>query len=287
MKWIFATTAVFAYVFALSPPALSQSGAPSIGIVYNTKDANSLSYDCNLLQDGRLKCEFTQASVRKVLDPELLDQKLREATVKGYESGVKELTQESAQKTCSASSAIASAFESGTSVSNEAAKAFGAEPEILNQHIATSAPLERRDTAVSMRALDAFCKSPTRANFENLLRANLDKDSRSCTVSGITFSQTFKRLSHGSADTDVWVVDATPEGMCGAVQLSRFEIAQDYQTKGSFKVWNYIAKKAITNPNAELMHNVPCSSLDEDEYVYDWKSRDIAIQCDYIKFSPL
>lgn len=35
------------------------------------------------------------------------------------------------------------------------------------------------------------------------------------------------------------------------------------------------------------MPGVACKDLDEEEYVFDWKSKDYTFACDYVRFSPL
>ena len=72
-----------------------------------------------------------------------------------------------------------------------------------------------------------------------------------------------------------------PEGPCGIVQLSRFEKDPDDDSRF---FWLYFSKKAVTNPRGKLLLGMQCSDLDETEYKYDWRSREIYAQCDYIKF---
>lgn len=73
------------------------------------------------------------------------------------------------------------------------------------------------------------------------------------------------------------------------VQLSRF--TPERSDVGNYTFWKYTAKKAVTNPQAIAFpgvgKNVLCKELDEAEYLYDWRSKQQPLQCDYIEFSVL
>lgn len=98
------------------------------------------------------------------------------------------------------------------------------------------------------------------------------------------YRQTFRFLGSGST-LGSWVVESTPQGPCGTVQLDRFE-AEDVGT-GSKKIrfWKYIARKAITNPNGQLALGGSCSGFDENSYAYDWRAKTHQQTCDYVEFS--
>jgi hypothetical protein len=67
-------------------------------------------------------------------------------------------------------------------------------------------------------------------------------------------------------------------------QLSRFEADKTGQGRTTF--WNYFARKAVTNPNADA-GLLSCKMLDEREYKYQWQKRDPDLSCDYVEFSPI
>jgi hypothetical protein len=75
-----------------------------------------------------------------------------------------------------------------------------------------------------------------------------------------------------------WIVVDRPSGPCGVVNVSRFE--RDTQSK---IFWKYFAKKVITNPRGEVIPGLSCGGLDEREYLYDRRSQEIFLRCDYIK----
>ena len=67
------------------------------------------------------------------------------------------------------------------------------------------------------------------------------------------------------------------------MNVSRFE--KDVQS--GFTFWRYHAKKIITNPTEEFVPGASCGKLGEREYVYDWRSQQTFLGCDYIDFSAL
>jgi hypothetical protein len=68
------------------------------------------------------------------------------------------------------------------------------------------------------------------------------------------------------------------------VNLSRLEV--DKATGGTYRFWQYTARKAVTNPKGTAF-GIACKDLDEREYLYDWKGEERSVGCDYIEFSPL
>ena len=68
------------------------------------------------------------------------------------------------------------------------------------------------------------------------------------------------------------------------MNVSRFEQDETSGSTGLF--WRYYAKKVITNPRGEVWPGLSCSGLDQREYLYDWRSKDAYMGCNYIKFGP-
>lgn len=100
-----------------------------------------------------------------------------------------------------------------------------------------------------------------------------------------TFEQTFKLVSPGGNAKISWVIESQPSGPCGVVQLSRFESETTKIGNSTYVDWNYVARKAVTNPSGELFLGLQCSGLDQGEYFYDWRSEVHQMSCDYIEFS--
>jgi hypothetical protein len=136
----------------------------------------------------------------------------------------------------------------------------------------------------TFRALAGMCDHPTEENYLKITRADHDKNLLTCQVSSNPFAQEFVWVSD-FGNGGAWVVSSQPEGLCGVVQLSRFEKDQS-DTSGLF--WRYIARKAATNPSGTVLPRLSCSAVDQGEYVYDWKkTRSDHLQCEFVEFSPI
>lgn len=236
---------------------------PSTGILHNASEDQSLTYDCTH-SDAILDCSFTQVSVRRKAAQEdrgNLEHRVREE-FPTYEPMSK--------ADCEGWSTALDIVEGRKPAPK--AEAFRALPDF-----------EKNDGAALIRALLRTCESHTIESYLNLALVGWNKDKRTCRVASHSFRQRFKRVVDTSSGSQTWVVDAKAEGPCGIVQLSRFEVASD--TKSTF--WNYVSRKAVTNPSATLAPGLSCSGLDEAQYLYQWRERDHALGCDYIEFSPL
>ncbi len=123
------------------------------------------------------------------------------------------------------------------------------------------------------------CRTKTQEAYVEHALTDFEKRRRTCLVYQNKFSQRFTRAGTG----DVWVVSAKPEGECGVVNVSRWtpEIAS------GIKFWRYHARKVVTNKSATIGLGMTCGDLDEAEYLYDWRSTEKQVSCDYFKFSPI
>jgi hypothetical protein len=222
--------------------------SPSLGILYNTTETNSLVYRCSPPQGNELKCEITQTSVRP------------KATYADLASTV-----DNARK----------AFPNEKPWSAEECKSTRQIMDVLEGKItppkadalASMSEVTKRDVAATIGALMKYCATPTEEVFLEMIRLSAEKDRRTCKVSSINFQQTFTR-AEGSRSPPTWVAQSKPEGQCGIVQLSRFEPEVSQIGKGNFTNWSFVARKAITNPSGELFPGVKCSGLDERPYTY-------------------
>jgi hypothetical protein len=238
---------------------------PRIGLLWNTKEVSSMLYECKQNTDKSLDCEFTQTSVRKNAKPEELDSKLKQAREE-FRKG-------------------------GFNLSDDDCKWPGDVIEILEgrkkpppeARFHELSELEKKDTLKMMRAMVQFCKSKTEEDYLNIIRLRHDKDSRTCRVSSNPYKQTFRFVSDNLSKNGTWVIQGQPDGPCGFVQLSRFEMDRDNSLK--FVNWNYIARRATTNPQGTTLLGLSCKDFDEGEYVYDWRSKGHPIGCDYIEFA--
>jgi hypothetical protein len=257
----------FALSFCLTdmPNALAGE-APTTGLLYNTKETHSMVFRCQINSKNILDCEFTQTAVRKKGKPEDLDASLKQASEE---------------------------FKGGVKVSTEECKLYGDLVDILEgrkkppkeQGLSEITDIEKADLLKSTKAMRKFCTSKNEKDFLNVVRISHEKNLRTCKVSSNTFKQSFKMVQDNLSGTGSWVAKGEADGPCGIVQLSRFEPEKLKDT--SLVFWKYIARKAVTNPNGEFFPGASCKNLDESEYIYDWRSKEHSLGCDYIEFSAL
>lgn len=241
--------------------------APDMGFLYNTKETHSLVFQCHKSTDNMLECDFTQTAVRKKEKPDDLKASLNQARDE-FRNGVKFTSEE-----CKSYSDLLDILE-------------GRKKPPKEEGLKNITEIEKRDLIESMKAMTQFCKDKTEENYLKLIRLNHDKNMRTCQVSSNTFKQTFRYIQDNVSGKGTWVTKGDPAGPCGIVQLSRFE---PEQPKKGFPItfWKYIARKAITNPQGSIAPGALCKELDESEYLYDWRSKEHQLSCDYIDFSAL
>lgn len=232
---------------------------PTVGIVYHTTENSALTYNCKSSGNDVIECEFVQTFVRLQSTPEQLPGFLEKAR-SSYAEEVKGIK----TRGCGDLERMDAILKGGqTALPAEApfAKASAAEKDEIKRW---------------MSLMLQFCKSPTMPNFEAFIKFQHDKDCRTCNVGSHSYTQKMRRNSTGA-----WTTIPIQYGPCGIVQLDRFEVAERMP---SLVVWNYIARKAVTNPKATTAL-APCNTLDESEYIYKWVPRDLFLPCNYIKFS--
>ncbi len=268
----------------LSSQAFAADEHPTTGIIYNTKEDSSITYNCTKMQSVGLECEFVQTAVRKKTKVGDLKKKLEEAK-KQLPDALKEL---SSEKSCDWLSIMLSVME-GKETPEQAAKNAPKGAISDKQHFIRSmkemSPSKKQDLLASLRLVDEFCKTKSEESYLKIAKLDHEKEMRTCTVSSNPFKQNFKWVEDYSGK-GTWVVDAKPSGPCGVVPLDRFEADR---TDSKLVFWRYVARKAITNPKGELwLPGITCDGLDQNEYLYDWKQeRDDKLGCEYVEFSPI
>jgi len=232
---------------------------PFRGLLYNTKEMSSLVYECHMGRDERLSCKFMQTRVRKKLKPEEVPNKIAEF------DNLPDSEKMPTAKDCEEIPKMLEDFERRRK-SGELAKSVH--------------PKDLENALSQMHSYQKACETGDMQFIRSAMLASLEQDTRTCLVSSHSFEQTFRRVSD-----DVWVVDDRPDGPCGVVELSRFEPDNQADTKLTF--WNYVARKAVTNPKGQLVLDVKCSDLDEETYIYSWRASDAPkwAQCEKIEFS--
>jgi hypothetical protein len=240
---------------------------PTMGLLYNTSETHSLRYDCDL--DGaHLECSFVQMTVRRKANPEDLAEALQKARSE-FTTFQRDLPNQ-----CKGVDAMYDAIVLGRAPPGTDMKKFA-------EGTAGMAPGQKADMAKMIGSWRDVCRTPTEAKFIEFVRGNHERDTRTCKVSANAYTQRFRRVN----GTGPWVVVDKPSGVCGIVNVSRFEADRSVGSGLSF--WRYHAKKVITNPSGKLPLFGPCDQLDEREYIYDWRSKEAFLGCDYINFSPI
>ena len=243
---------------------------PIQGIVYNTRDSASVTYFCDRTNAGLLACDFNQTSIRKKAKPSDLAVTLKRAQ-EMYQKG-----ERLHANVCATLKDTVDMLDGRKQLSKEYAGLSQ-----LND-------LERRDTRASLVAGMDACRSPSEQNYARLARVSHDRDTRTCRASSNFFKQEFQLVRDDVKRSATWVNRSGPEGPCGIVQLNRFDLDKSDDSK--LQNWKYIARKAVTNPQGIMSFafgQMACTTVDESEYVYDWRNKVEALGCDYIEFSPL
>jgi hypothetical protein len=253
--------AVISFLSILASPLLAQE-RPTTGLVHNTTDPQSLTYECNL--DGAdLICTFTQSAIsRQSTEKELPNviSTARNAFPEWQKTAVEE---------CRNTQALDNLI-AGRPPADADRKEFDAA-------MARMTPGEKADMNRMFKALIDLCKDKSEARYIDMARINHEREARSCRVWTSTFKQRFRRVGTG---VGTWVVIDSPMGDCGVVNVSRWES----EISSGITFWNYYSKKVVTNKSGKILPTLSCSSLDENEYRFDWRSIDRKLGCDYIKF---
>lgn len=244
----------------------SAEDVPSTGLLYNTKESHSLVYRCQRNNDNSLACDFIQTAVRKKAAQEDLNSKLDQAREEfSRDAGI-----DAGQ--CKMARDLVDILEGRKNAPRE-------------DSFKRATDMQKKDLLRMSKGMIEFCKSRTEESLLNMIRIGHEKDVRTCQVSSNTFKQSFEFVQDNLTGTGVWVVRGTPEGPCGIVQLSRLE--PERLKDSGFVFWKYVARKVVTNPQGTFYPGVSCKGLDEAEYIYDWRSKEHSMGCDYVEFSAL
>lgn len=273
-------------MLAAATGALATDAPLSVGTVHNTRDNGWISYECDPVEDDRLTCVMTQVMIRKKLSPSQVEAKYQEA-VRGWpEALAKEyktapdriMDGKEMKELCSMASAYVGLLRGS-------GNGAGLPPEAVAS-VRTQSAIQKRDNEQQFGAILDSCASKNLDGMRRSTRLALERDARTCTVSTNRFQQTFRPVRNLDGKLTSWTfADTTPQGECGVVQMSRFRPA-DPDGKTDTIFWQYVAKKAIANPDGSFFL-ASCKDLDESETLYDWRSKEIALQCDYIEYSPI
>lgn len=247
----------------LVPVVALSTERPFGGIVYNVKDPQALTYECS--QSGvEMTCSFTQSAVSRKAKPDELASALQRGKTE-FATWVRQ-----AAKECPGIETMGAVL-SGRQAPPDQAKFL--------EGMRNMTPTQKADLERSVASLLSACRDRTESSYLAFIRHTHDISTRTCRVWTSNFTQRFRRV--GGAGP--WVVVDSPTGACGTVNVSRFE--NEAISGGLF--WRYFSKKVVTNKSGELMPGFACSALDENEYLFDWRSIERQMGCDYISFGPL
>lgn len=259
--------------------------SPINGLLYNVNETTSLLYECQLEKDGLLNCKFTQTKVKRKLNVNRFTEKLNDARNIFHSESEKT---ESIAQSCTTNQLVVDLMNGSKYPKKDN---DGISEETL-KWVKTVSGIEKLDLKKLLKATQKFCISKSEVDYLAIAKLSIDKDMRTCEVSSANqFTQSFRQIKDANG-INTWVVQGSPAGPCGIVQLSRFE----HETDSNGKVtrpneWNYIAKKSVTNPRGDMggiLSKMSCKDFDENESLYSWRSKDYPIgKCDYINFVVL
>ncbi len=254
---------------------------PTLGLVYNTQETFSLSYNCKNLSKNSIECDFIQTFVRQKSTAKDLIKNLQNIDIE-YKNFSNDIVE--SDKTCSMIKASINSLKGKISL-EEASKSKGiTDKKKFIETMKSYSEEKKKDLINTLNPLLAFCKTPSKKNYENMIKSSHEKDLKTCRVGSFKFTQKFTLIGEPQSKNRTWVVDSKASGPCGVIQLSRFEPEFIKIEDSEYIHWNYIAKKAVTNPNGDAIL-LECSVLDENEYKYSWRSEEYLKNCKYIEFS--
>jgi hypothetical protein len=227
------------------------SDNPTTGLLYNLKESNSLQYDCTLSGD-LLNCNFIQNFVRKKGTESDLKTALADLKDK-FNEQLKDL-----EKECPQVKKMVDALESG-----KVPKGSGNQAD-FDKFMAEATPIQKKDLNESIAAMQRLCNDRSEPSMRAFIEINHNKNFRTCKVGSYRFQQSFKKIDN----SETWVVFDVegPTGECGIINVSRFEKSSDF--------YNYYSKKFISNKEGASLGLITCSGLDENEYIFSWKSKE-------------
>jgi len=271
---------ILAICVPLCPTFAFAEDRPTTGIVYNTKEASALYYSCEPEQNY-LKCVFTQTSVRKP-NRKLSEEEIEKEAKEIYKSQTNIIAE---KKICKFFSDISDVITGKSSIEDKAGELIAsgqiADKEVFFDSIQNMSELQKNEMVSMGEAIGRVCKDNSIDNIKNVVRIKNENELNYCSVSSGTFHQTLKHVYDYTSGASSWVVAGEPQGPCGTVQLSRFEKSEGFS---GITFWNYISEKKITNKKGLLYGTMSCADLDEQAYLYSWKSEDHYMGCTKITF---
>jgi hypothetical protein len=193
-----------------------------------------------------LKCEFTQTTIRRKLDPEKAESELP----KLLNEAAKELPKVRDDSLCKDREKIRESIE--------------------KQRVALKGQEADAFSELS-RMTDAFlslCDNPTMANAENALRLSLRKETETCAISSFSYTDEFELQPDGR-----WISNKGPTGTCSFINIGILTQERDL-------VWTYETRRVMTKP----VEGEQCSGYGELTARYSVQLGDKVLSCKFIRF---
>lgn len=249
---------------------------PTFGKVYHKTENTMLDYSCKKIQPGKINCDFTQTSIWKNKKDEL-EREIETIKEKVGKEKFKASNVASPEQ-CELYKHSLAIVEGKKNKDTLKDSKIADSVENMMKTLKNSSSRQRQDFKKTLGLMADFCVNPDKENYINLLTSSIKKKYNTCRIFTNKFEISFKKFD------DNWIADTSPQGTCGIVRLDRFE--KEFMKLSAIPFWNYVSKKAITNPNGEF-GVTKCDTLDETEYFHSWRIRDLDLECEYISFNSL
>ncbi len=276
-KYMIYSMVIFHFLSMGSSLAVGEEKYPNVGLFKNTKENSALEVSCDTPKNGGMNCRFVQMSVRKEAKPSELEKEIGKA-LEQYRDKTPDANE------CKQLTTVANIFKVLKTGQTPDPKTIPgmSNPDMFLSKVKKLSPAEIDDNATLMEAVRKMTCNPSKENLSEAITLSHEKKTRTCRVSVNPYNQSFSK----DYNTGLWVSKAGPNGTCGVILISTFELDPD--ASDGFDFWLYKTRKVITKKSAKLLGLASCSKLDEEEYTYSWKaSGEIYLGCDYIKFSAL
>lgn len=250
------------FSFVCSKVLLAQ---PLYGTLIGSEDGDILSYQCSPTSSNRISCEFTQI---------LLSNKADESDLESSINLLMELlpdTNGDLNTYCSSFLLpLHEMFLEG--VSRATVKNIPIiEEEDVDSFIKSVSEREEYFRGFSSLGFD-LCTLRTEETAVAFAEFSHRENARTCTPFVNQYSQTFVKITER-----LYVVEASPSGVCGVINTSRFSNSTDDLNPVT---WDYTASKIVSNRSDD--ESPICSALSEEPVQYIWNASSKRINCTFI-----
>ncbi|MER8704943.1 hypothetical protein NKH49_05085 [Mesorhizobium sp. M1088] len=236
-------------------------------IVQNFDRNETLSATCNAPSADGMRCQFKRISISKPDAAEapqriekLVGDLLKTPVPKGNE--------------CDAIAQLLTAVQTG----NAAASSDITDKQEFQESWRKQSPVERADQTRLVQSMFDFCKSRNPPNADAMARAVQEFEGNTCTITTDSFERNFKVNN----STKKWQSTVQANDPCGTITYSELAKPDDADS-GLF--WNYTTKEIITNPTGTDYAKASCSTHDQTEHRYTWKTGKFYADCRYIQIT--